>query len=221
MDSGESVQIERMVRRKRGRPGEEIELLLSDASSFFVSLHLWQRKPFHEGDTLTMDDVAALRTASATISVRTRAIALLARADHSVFLLRRKLVGRGHDSSIVDEALNDLKGNGLLDDVRFSASWVRERVRRHPEGQSALIAGLRQRGVDSATAEGAVFAVIAEDQISFEDLARIVAERFLRARGATSLSVSTKMMRRGFSPTIVRRLIAELTGSDPGEAEQT
>ncbi len=219
MDSGESVQIERMVRRKRGRPGEEIEVLLSDASSFFASLQAWQRNPFHEGDTLTMDEVATLRAASAAFAARARAMALLARADHSVFRMRQKLVGRGYDSSIVEEVLTDLTRSGLLDDARFAGSWVRERIRRHPEGQPALIAGLRQRGVDSATAESAVSTVLAEDEISLEDAAQTLAARFLRARGSTAVSVSTKMMRRGFSPALVRRIVAELTGKDPAETE--
>ena len=217
MGNGESVQIERMVRRKRGRPGEEIEVLLSDASSFFASLQIWQRRPFHEGDRLMMDEVAKLRTESATIAVRARAMALLARADHSVFHMRQKLVSRGHDSSVVDMALTDLTRNGSLDDARFAASWVRDRVRRHPEGQPALIAGLRQRGVDSATAEAAVSTVLAEDEISLDDVARMLAERFLGARGSTPISVSTRMMRRGFSPAVVRRVVAELTGTDPAE----
>ncbi len=219
MDSGESVQIERMIRRKRGRPGEEIEVLLSDASSFFASLQVWQRDPFHEGDTLTMDEVAMLRVASATFAVRACAMALLARADHSVFRMRQKLVSRGHDSSIVDGVLTDLTRSGLLDDARFAGSWTRERIRRHPEGQPALIAGLRQRGVDSATAEAAVSTVLAEDEISLEDAARTLANRFLRARGSTPVSVSAKMMRRGFSPAVVRRIISELTGTDPAETE--
>ncbi|MBU8913136.1 MAG: recombination regulator RecX [Spirochaetales bacterium] len=217
MGSGESVQIERLVRRKRGRLGEEIEVLFSDASSFFASLQIWQRKPFHEGDHLTVDEVALLRTESATIAVRARAMALLGRADHSVFHMRQKLVSRGCDSAVVDMALTDLTRNGSLDDARFAASWVRNRVRRHPEGQPALIAGLRQRGVDSATAEAAVSTVLAEDEISLDDVARMLAERFLGARGATPISVCTKMIRRGFSPAAVRRVVAELTGTDPAE----
>ncbi len=219
MDSGGSVQIERMVRRQRGRPGEEIEVLLSDASSFFASMRTWQRNPFHEGDILTVDEVAMLRADSATIAVRDRAVALLARADHSVFRMRQKLVGRGYDRSIVDGVLTDLTHDGLLNDARFAASWVRDRIRRHPEGQPALIAGLRQRGVDSVTAESAVSDVLVEDEVSLEDVARALAERFLRVRGSTPVSVSAKMMRRGFAPVVVRRVVAELTGTDPAATE--
>ena len=219
MDSGESVHIERMVRRKRGRPGEEIEILLSDASSFFASLQIWQRTPFHEGDTLTPDEVAALRAGSTAIAIRDRALALLARSDHSVFRLRQKLVSRGHDRSIVDRVLTDLTRSGLLDDSRFAASWTRERIRRHPEGQPALIAGLRQRGVDSATAETAVSIVFTEDEISLEEVARTLAGRFLKVRGSTPVSVSAKLMRRGFSPALVRRLVSDLTGTDPADPE--
>jgi regulatory protein len=220
MDSGEIVQIERMVRQKRGRPGEEIEVLLSDASSFFAALKSWQQKPFHEGDGLTPDDVARLRAESATISARARAMSLLARADHSLFLLRQKLVSRGHDSGTVNSVLEDLVSNGVLDDARFAASWTRDRIRRHPEGRSVIIAGLRQRGVNSSTAETVVSEVLADEEFSPDEAAHALAQRFFRTRGATPDSVSLRLLRRGFPPTIVRRVIGELTGTDPAELDE-
>jgi regulatory protein len=220
MDSGENVQIERLVRQKRGRPGEEIEVLLSDASSFFAALKSWQQKPFHEGDTLNPDAVARLREESAMISVRARAMSLLARADHSAFLLRQKLVSRGHESHVVIAVLADLVDTGMVDDGRFSESWTRDRVRRHPEGRSVLIAGLRQRGVSAETAETAVSGVLADEEFSPEDAIQRLAQRFFRARGATPESVSSKLYRRGFPSSLVRRVIGELTGTDSVEPEE-
>lgn len=216
MDSGDSVRIERLVRRKKGRPGEEIEVLLSDASSFFAAMKVWQQKPFHEGDSFAPEEISSLQQECASVVVLHRAMDLLARAEHSAFLLRQKLLARETSKLVVERVISDLVGRGLLNDARFAASWVRSRVRRHPEGRSALIAGLRQRGVDSSTAEHAVDAVLEADDISVEDLARRLAERAMRARGATPATVTSRLMRRGFPHSIVRRVITELMGSDPG-----
>lgn len=213
MDRGESVRIEQLIRRKKGRPGEEIEVLLSDASSFFVALRSWQNRPFHEGDDLTPETIRSLKTESAAISTRARALALLARADHSEFLLRRKLLSRGHDVNVVEDVLTGLIAEGLLDDKRFAASWVRDRLRRHPEGHTVLVAGLRQRGVAAETADGAVRAVLAEEEYDVNETVRTLAQRYLCARSATAKSVAGKLVRRGFPVPVVRRVVAELTGA--------
>jgi len=190
MDQGDSVRIEQLIRRKKGRPGEEIEVLLSDASSFFAALRSWQNRPFHEGDQLTRQAIESLRTESAAISTRARALSLLDRADHSAFLLRQKLISRGHDAHVVDEVLTALIGEGLLDDTRFAASWVRDRLRRHPEGRPVLVAGLRQRGVTAEVAESAVSAVLADDQYDIDQTIRTLAERYLRSGTASANSVA-------------------------------
>lgn len=219
MDPGEDVRIERVTRQKNGRPGEELEVLLSDASSFFASMRSWERRPFHADDRITMADVERLKRESGLIAVRSRAMDLLARSDHSAFLLHRKLVSRGHDSSIVAEVITDLKERGMLNDRRFAESWVRDRVRRHPEAEPMLVAGLRHRGVDSATAEAAVPTVLEELGLSADDLIRGLIPKLLRGRGVTPAVVSAKLYRRGFAPPLIRRVVAEFTSDQVSDEE--
>ena len=135
---GDVVRIERLNRLKRGRPGEEIEVLLSDASSFLLSLRVWEESPFHEGDELTRDHLAHIQSASVRIAVREQALSLLARAEHSRFMLSTKLIARGRDPSVTGVVLDALEDEGLLSDERFARSWVRHRIRRHPEERGAL-----------------------------------------------------------------------------------
>lgn len=215
MAGDELLRVERLTRRKKGRPGEEIEVHLSDASSFFVSMRVWEERPFHEGDTLTPRDIDTISRSSALISARHRALSLLARSEHSAFLLRRKLIRKGLDESIVETVITDLRADGSLDDARFSLSWVRDRLRRHPEARVALLAGLSGRGVDSATAETAVDRVLEEEEISMEDVAEELARKALSSGNRTARSVATMLMRRGFPPGLVRRILTEITGEDP------
>ncbi len=211
---GDAVRIERLTRRKRGRPGEEIEILLSDASSFFLALRLWEERPIHEGDSLTPQQIQKLQKASTRIAVRAQALSLLARAEHSRFMLSQKLAVRGRDSAVTAPVLDALEQEGLLDDRRFAESWVRHRLRRHPEGRSALVAGLRQRGIGADIADGVVDQVTAAEGISMENQARILARKLLRARNATPRSVATRLLRRGFATSLVRRIMEELSEPD-------
>ncbi|HAP44585.1 MAG: hypothetical protein A2087_04505 [Spirochaetes bacterium GWD1_61_31] len=75
------------------------------------------------------------------------ACALLARAEQCRSGLNLKLVRRKLDAWAVQVALDRLEALGLLDDSRYAAAWIRQRVRRHAEGPRSLQAALGRRGV--------------------------------------------------------------------------
>lgn len=60
----------------------------------------------------------------------TKALALLARRDHSVYELRMKLIQRGGEQALVDLVLKQLGQERLLDEQRFAESYARMRVNR-------------------------------------------------------------------------------------------
>ena len=174
-----------------------------------MALRVWEQRPLHEGDLLTRAQAEELLRASHLLAVRSQALALLARAEHSRYQLHGKLLARGREEGAVTEVLNELQRDGLLDDERFARSWVRHRLRRHPEGRSALVAGLRQRGVGAGTADSVVDAVLADEGISLEDEARELARKLLRAPNASPRTVTVRLLRRGFASSLVRRVMAE------------
>lgn len=213
--SSPSVKIERLVRRKSRRPGEEIEVVLPDASSFFVAMRVWEDAPFHEGDELPQarwDEVLALTN---RIRARGQALALLARTEHSRFLLARKLLQRGYEPQVIEAVLDELEADGSLSDERFAESWVRSRLRAHPEGRSHLLAGLRTRGIDGALAESTIDGVLRESEHSMVDAARSYAERLTRRRALGARALADRLYRRGFAAPVVRTVVGEL---DPGGA---
>lgn len=211
MSDGDSIRVDRIVRRKKGRPGEELEVHLSDASSFFVALRVWEDKPFHEDDLLSPERIEAMQNASEVIVVRSRALGLLSRAEHTRFLLSQKLRSRDMGLQAIEVVLDELEATGALSDERYASSWVRDRIRRHPEGRSVLIAGLRQRGVSSAIAEDAVQETLNEDGSSPEDLARALATRLFRNKRLDARAVAVRMYHRGFSHSLVARVLNDLT----------
>lgn len=81
-----------------------------------------------------------------------RAVYLLARAEQyrrglERKLLNNKLSGKSLPASAVCMALDRLETEGLLSDLRYAEAWIRQRIRRHPEGPRSLAAALAARGV--------------------------------------------------------------------------
>lgn len=78
--------------------------------------------------------------------VRAKALALLARREHSREELSRKLLDRGYESTAVEAVLSSLEGQKLLSDARFVQEFVAARVRRG-SGPLKIREELRGRGV--------------------------------------------------------------------------
>lgn len=178
-------------------------------------MRVWEEAPFHEGDELPTARWDEILERTNRIRGRGQALALLARTEHSRFLLSRKLLQRGHEPQVIDPVLDELEADGSLSDERFAEGWVRSRLRSHPEGRSHLLAGLRTRGVDGALAESAIDRVLREGEHSMVDAARSCAERLTRRRALDARALADRLYRRGFSGSVVRTVVGEL---DPGDA---
>lgn len=130
--------------------------------------------------------------------------ALIARREHSVFELRRKLRDRGHAGE-ADAVIDALTAAGLVDDERYARVWVIARIGRKAEGRRRLVAGLITRGVPGALAE----TVVADElpDAAERALLRRSAEA-LEARGCDRRAVARRLLARGFPEGAVRRVTA-------------
>ena len=128
--------------------------------------------------------------------------ALIARRDHSVFDLRRKLHDRGHQDD-ADAVIDALTAAGLLDDERYARAWVTARTGRKAEGRRRLVAELVTRGVPEPLAE----TVVADElpDAAEQALLRSSAEA-LRAAGHDRFAVARRLLARGFPEGAVRRV---------------
>ena len=79
--------------------------------------------------------------------IRSKALDLLARREHSRCELQRKLLERGFTESEINPLLEKLVGEGLQSDERFTEIYIRSRV-RSGFGPIRITMELRERGVD-------------------------------------------------------------------------
>jgi regulatory protein len=82
-------------------------------------------------------------------AVRKKALAMLARREHSGAELRGKLAAKGFPAEIIEDALSGLDREGWLSDERFVEMFVHAR-RERGYGPVRIRAELRERGVDDA-----------------------------------------------------------------------
>lgn len=153
--------------------------------------------------------VAALRDAHAaheTARAIEKGVSLIAAREHARAEIERKLEQRGFSAASTELALSRLEEYGYLDDARFAETYIRERLRRHPEGRMALAAGLAKRGVAPPVAARVLDEVVNEE-VELDALERAARKLASDGRGPDKLAVA--LLRRGFPPAAVRGWIRD------------
>ena len=129
---------------------------------------------------------------------------LLSRRAHSRFEVRRKLGRRGYGEEEVESAVLRLTELGYLNDRAFAEGHVRRRS--SGLGRLALSAELAARGVDRDVADAALGGLDADRHlVSATRLAeRLFGHKIFSSYREMLNSVGPKLLRRGFSPAVVR-----------------
>ena len=76
-----------------------------------------------------------------------KALALLARREHSAHELRRKLLDNGYPAADIDTVISALVRDKLLSDGRFTEMYIHARTARG-YGPVHIAAALRERGIE-------------------------------------------------------------------------
>jgi regulatory protein len=142
----------------------------------------------------------------ASVSLRDRAIRLLARREYARSELEQRLLARGGDRGEVRVVLDALAAEGLLSDARYARAIVSRKVGSY--SRRTIVEGLKAAGVardeiESAVAESEIddeAALVALWQRRFgrapaDDREKARQVRFLQSRGF-ALSAIFKLLRR-------------------------
>lgn len=137
------------------------------------------------------------------MTLRERALNLLARREHSRDELARKLAPHG-EAEDISALLDDLERENLLSNLRYAEMLAHARSGRH--GSLRLKADLRDKGVPSAVID----ATLAEARDADLEAARAVWRKKFGAPPRDGLE-RAKQMRflagRGFPADVVRRVV--------------
>jgi regulatory protein len=136
--------------------------------------------------------------------IRRKAMDLLARREHSVAELRRKLLAKGYAQSAVEEQLQKLEQETLLSDQRFTESYVNFRSKKG-FGPLRIQQELKEKGISAA---------LMEEHLDNNDYWRNIAKEVREKRFGTTMPKEYKdkarqmrfLQYRGFSSEQLRFL---------------
>jgi regulatory protein len=145
-------------------------------------------------------------------------VRLLARREHSIDELRRKLVRKGYPPETIDSVIEKLAGKRLVSDERFTSSFVHHHAKRG-QGPVRIRAALRQQGISESQAEEALRGA----EVDWVQLAREVRRRKFGAASPRSLGERAKQARflqyRGFDAEQLRAAFRNESGEGDGEPD--
>ncbi len=98
-----------------------------------------------------------------THKCRNKAIRLLARRDHSVAELARKLASAHYSESEIEETTEYLTTAGYLDDEKYATKYARARLESMNPGPGKLAFDLARKGFAKPLIEQTVSALFADD----------------------------------------------------------
>lgn len=146
----------------------------------------------------------------AHVEARDAALNLLSYRARSVAEMRRRLRRKGHEEAAVDAVIAWLLDHGYLDDRDFARQFLLERLRRKPRGPFALVQELRKRGIGRTLAETMVEAVMKEEGLDEDAVARAAAEGWLRRQSEETVNLLRRSDRDDDGEAARRRLYAHL-----------
>jgi regulatory protein len=136
------------------------------------------------------------------------ALAMLARRELSEAQVRRRLIRLGHDAASIDAAVDRLKADRSLDDVRVAGALARTELRLRPRGRVRIKQRVEAAGIAADLAEQAV-----EDAFHDVDVDALLASAFAKRHRARPLTerdlprLYRALTSQGFEPDRVMALL--------------
>ena len=198
-------KITAIVRQKRNP--ERVSILLDEEYAFGLTriVAAW----LQVGQYLSEEKIDSLQAEDAQEVAYLIAIKYLDYRERSETEIRAHLNKRDINERVIEDVIDRLLRSGLVDDHRFAANWVENRLEFRPRGRRALSYELRQKGISEEIIRETL------DSINDEELAYQAAMK--KAKNYQSLEwdeFRKKMLgflsRRGFSYNITSTILTRV-----------
>ena len=195
--------------KKRSR---RVNVYLDDVFAFGLEKDVVLEHGLHEGDELSNTLIEKVLGTEERTRAKQKALALLSYRARSVEELRGKLVEKGFSEDSIESTMEDLRRVGLLDDVKFAASFVHTQMTDKPMSKRMLTFELRKKGIEETVIEKAV-----EEEYGSEaevDVARRLAMRRIERFSGEPKKLKKRLVdflgRRGFGWDVISTVLQEV-----------
>ncbi len=131
-------------------------------------------------------------------------------AEHCCLEVRQMLERRKAESADIERIIRYLIKEGYIDESRYAAAFVHDKVRFAKWGRAKIAQALWQKRIPAGVADEAL-ASIDEDEY-MAALKDVVASRYRQTKGATEYERKIKTMKsvcsRGYEPALVRKVLS-------------
>jgi regulatory protein len=211
----ETVITVRSLENMKGAKREEVKVHLSDGSFFYLQKDILFQAGLFAGAELSYREALRLIVQSERLALKHKALELLATVHHSRTGLRLKLLKKGYSSPSLDAVLDELTELGYLNDEAFAKEWLQFRIKKHPEGKQALLAGLQEKGIDRSLAERCIRELLKpEDEL--ENVDRLIA-KLTRFREVEDEQLIARLRTKGFSYDLIKKALKQRAHPDAEE----
>lgn len=147
---------------------------------------------------------------------RSAALNFISYRDRSAEEIRRRLARSDYSEDVIESVVAYLRRAGLIDDDRFAVAYAEGRFKSGGYGPRRVRYDLRRKGIDRAVADRAVDEVFADPDDVVDTARELASRRWERlARESDDRKRRKKvfdyLVRRGYPPAMVRRIIDKLT----------
>ena len=131
-------------------------------------------------------------------------------AEHCCLEVRQMLERRKAESADIERIIKYLIKEGFIDESRYAAAFVHDKVRFAKWGRAKIAQALWQKRIPAGVADAALAAIDEDEYMTA--LKEVAQSRFRQTKGATEYERKMKTMKsvcsRGYEPALVRRVLS-------------
>jgi len=120
------------------------------------------------GQTIGEEKIGALQIQDSKETTYQKALHFTSFRPRSENEVRKKLVEKGFEESVVSGVIDRLKENRILGDDQFAQLWVENRSAFRPRSRRMLHYELRQKGVSAESIQHALDTVMDENRLAYQ-----------------------------------------------------
>jgi len=145
-------------------------------------------------------------------AVHAKMASLCSRSEQCSQDIRKKIIASGLDSDSADEIIKELEKENFIDDKRYIASYIDEKIRINKWGKIKIRYYLKMKGIGNELIENGLNEI---DEECYRDLlVRILKEKARTVRGKNRYEKMGQVIRfaqsRGFEPEMIHRYLTDI-----------
>ena len=141
---------------EKNREKGMVRVFIDDNYCFSIPEQDYISNKLYKDMTMSEEQLAFIRDKILVSAARERAVRYLTFKDRSEYEILNKLIDAGFDKNIAQNAVNELKVIGYLDDTRFAMKYLSERLRTKALPKKTLGYELNNQGIDNEIIEEAL-----------------------------------------------------------------